>query len=545
ETAFSKVETDRDRVEVTPERRKVIHCSRSVVAANGAPLGYVVLTVYAEPILAAVRDFAPSPGVESFVLDAEGQSLDAMDSDSIEPATLASDERRALIRRALDDGVARDRAGNLVVAHEVANSPLLFSLVSFVPAAVRNETRAKLGGEYLWAVGSTVLVALVLVLAALFYVRMSERGFRLVESENYLEQIRRESAKYRALLDGSADMILVVDPAVGWVRECNHGARSELGIIEGETDAASILRDSDRETFRASLLRAEDQPGQIAATGEYWVKNQKGEDRLVEARFVGIELDDGPAVQVSFRDRTEQKDMERRVGTVERLSSLGLVTAGVAHEINNPLAAIANYLALLEKESADEDKRQRYVRLVRHGFDRIRAIVKDLLRFARPRESGGSTDLTEAAHRAAGLLTYAGGNADIDVCLQDLERPVFVAGEDGGIEQVILNLLLNASNAMQGKGRIVVSWRHETDRELGGPVIDLVVEDEGPGIDPDALEKIFDPFFTSGSGTGLGLSVSFGIVRAFGGRLWAENCSGRGARFVVRLPTADAEARRP
>ncbi|MGQ9589310.1 MAG: sensor histidine kinase [Planctomycetota bacterium] len=242
------------------------------------------------------------------------------------------------------------------------------------------------------------------------------------------------------------------------------------------------------------------------------------------------------------RYEKQQKELERRMRHAERLGSLGLLTAGVAHEINNPLEGIENYLALLERDPLPDDRRKRYVEMVRYGFRRIRDIVRDLSAFAKPAVGGGAADLGEVVRHALRMVGYTKGFQGVQVVVEGLGAPCLVAGDAGRLEQVFINLLLNASKAMGGRGTVRISARMLQERAGGPRQVEVAVEDTGPGIPEDALDKIFDPFFTTTDGTGLGLSVSYGIVSAHGGTIGAENRPEGGARFTVRLRAAEEPA---
>jgi signal transduction histidine kinase len=239
--------------------------------------------------------------------------------------------------------------------------------------------------------------------------------------------------------------------------------------------------------------------------------------------------------EAALRQLEQVRAMERRLATADRLGSLGLLTAGVAHEINNPLEGIGNYLSLLDRDDLDPEKRRRYVDSVRHGFERIRKVVANLLGFARQKPGTGLADLKRAVDHAIELARFSKQCREVKFDLSSENGPVIVTGEEGAFEQVLLNLFLNAGQSMGGRGRIAVRLRSSPE--------DVVVEvdDEGAGIAAAHLDRIFDPFFTTGEGSGLGLSVSYGIAQAHGGTLVAENLPGRGARFTLRLPAMKQE----
>ncbi len=241
------------------------------------------------------------------------------------------------------------------------------------------------------------------------------------------------------------------------------------------------------------------------------------------------------------RYKEKQAEMARQVQLSERLGSLGLLTAGVAHEINNPLEGIENYLALLERDAASPEKRKRYIEMVRYGFHRIRDIVRDLSTFAKPSVGGGMADLALVVRQATKMVRYAKDFKQVEVEVRGLDSPLHVPGDGGRLEQVFINLFLNAAKAMKGEGTIRVTAR-EHGFEGRGPAVEVTVDDTGPGIPERILPRIFDPFFTTGDGTGLGLSISYGILRAHGGTVRAENRTGGGARFTLQLPAAEPAA---
>ena len=386
-------------------------------------------------------------------------------------------------------------------------------------------------GETEWILASTVALTALAGFAGVFVHRMRILPAKWRETENYLKAIQRESAKYRALLEGAADILLVVDPESGRVRECNARARESL---DEPRELASIVAEPDLAKVREAVREAAVGGGFAASLPEIRLRGRGGRALVADARLAGIAIEDERVVHVALRDLTLQKEMEKKLQIHERLSSIGLLTAGVAHEINNPLEGIGNHLALLERELGDEAAKRRHLGLVRHGFTRIREIVLDLLRFARPAAGAGEADLAKVVESAAKLAGYSDRFRGVVLDLGGLERPLLVDGDPGRLEQVVVNLLLNAATAMGSKGgRIEIRARRTLPNE-----VELSVADDGPGIPAEHLPRIFDPFFTTTQGTGLGLSVSYGIVRAHGGTLVARNGEGGGAEFTIRLPAA-------
>ncbi|HVS11737.1 MAG TPA: ATP-binding protein, partial [Planctomycetota bacterium] len=300
-----------------------------------------------------------------------------------------------------------------------------------------------------------------------------------------------------------------------------------------------LVEPADRDPLESAVQSAALARGEALSVSDVHLRGRAGRIVVADARCAAIEVEDGLLVQVSLRDRTREKEIEQVLAIHARLSSVGLLTAGVAHEINNPLEAIANYLKLLERADAPEEDRRRWLEMVEHCFGRIREIVRDLLRFARPSAELGEADLARVVERARKLAGYSEKLKEVEVLAEGLDQPLWVVGDAGRLEQVVFNLLLNAGEAMQHRGRI----RIRADRPGGDGALELSVRDQGPGIPAEVLDRIFDPFFTTTRGTGLGLAVSYGIVQAHGGTLSARNDPAGGAVFTLSLPWTRARVR--
>ena len=222
----------------------------------------------------------------------------------------------------------------------------------------------------------------------------------------------------------------------------------------------------------------------------------------------------------------------------EKLSALGQLVAGVAHELNNPLSAVLGNAYLAESKAPDSPV-QRHITGIREGAERAAQIVRNLLQFARKlTTSREDIDIGQLVERVLTLAANAGITQNVTI-VRDLAPGLpSTAGDPGQIQQVLLNLITNAFQAMEESGgRLSVRSRLSAGR------LRVEVEDSGPGVPPDVRTRIFDPFFTTkpvGKGTGLGLSVAHGIVSAHEGRIWVEDGAGGGARFVIELPVRAA-----
>jgi signal transduction histidine kinase len=239
------------------------------------------------------------------------------------------------------------------------------------------------------------------------------------------------------------------------------------------------------------------------------------------------------------RHAEERRELERLVQHSDRLASVGRLAAGIAHEINNPLEGMANYLALLDEDLARGDTREASLLASRlhEGLDRAAAIVRQVLAFADPgRAPKQPLDLRQLVERTLGFVRANPEFRHLEIAaLGAPDDPVPVLGNATTLGQLALNLLINACQAQPGGGRV------ETRLETAGDRARLTIDDWGPGLPPETLAHLFEPFYSTRGTTGLGLAVCHGIVGDHGGTLAAVNRPEGGARFVVALPL-DAEA---
>lgn len=240
--------------------------------------------------------------------------------------------------------------------------------------------------------------------------------------------------------------------------------------------------------------------------------------------------------EAESRQQAKVRELERQVRHSERLASLGRLSAGIAHEINNPLEGMRNYLALLEEDldRGEAGSAAVLVPRLREGLERIAAIVRQVLRFGDPgRAALRPMDLDTVVRDALDLVRadqrFEGVDLEPHLALGP-DRPV--AGNPTTLAQLVLNLVLNACQAQAGGGFVRVA----TERRNGAAR--LTVADRGPGFSDEALDHLFEPFFSTRDSTGLGLAVSHGIVVEHGGTIRGENRRGGGARVVVELPLA-------
>jgi len=330
-----------------------------------------------------------------------------------------------------------------------------------------------------------------------------------------------------------ADLNVVrVNSAGGRALACDPGVRAPLARLL-PADKAALIQTLLREAFRTRRVSSVDEEMVIAGDAKIF--------RLTAAP-VEAASDRGTHAVLLVEDVTLAKRLEHQMLLTERLTTAGRLAAGVAHELNNPLATIAGCSESLLSRLGESDSAtlsepgefRHYLRLIEEEAYRCKEITGSLLHFVRdPGSQRTATDLNGVVVKAAELLSHQSRFARSRVVTElDPELPP-VAANEGQLRQVCLGLASNALEAMEGKGTLTVRSRRTRGE------VEIELEDEGPGIPRENLSRIFDPFFTTkppGQGTGLGLAIAQGIVNDHGGRIEVSSVIGKGSIFRVVLP---------
>jgi two-component system NtrC family sensor kinase len=234
-------------------------------------------------------------------------------------------------------------------------------------------------------------------------------------------------------------------------------------------------------------------------------------------------------------DITGKVQLEDQLLQAEKLSSIGLLAAGIAHEVNTPIAGISSYTQMLLKDTPETDRRKQILQKIEKQTFRAAEIVRGLLNFSRLNSSEfKDLDINQLIEDSLALLNHQFqlNNIKVESCYDPALPPVF--GNTGKLQQVFVNLFLNARDAMPSGGEIAV----QTGMNESMIVVDI--SDTGAGITEENIRRIFDPFFTTksiGKGTGLGLAVTYGIIQEHGGGIFVDSSSEKGTHFRVKLPT--------
>jgi PAS domain S-box-containing protein len=340
--------------------------------------------------------------------------------------------------------------------------------------------------------------------------------------------------RYRELFESSPDALLVqtVDEVVV---DANPAAiRLYGGDVIGRSVSELIAEDV--------APPGRDMPGPLAFTQFVGLgRRLDGSTFPEEVDLRPIEIAGEPRVLVIVRDLTDRRRMQSELMQAQKMEAIGMLVAGVAHELNNPLASIVAFSQLLRTDpNLPEDLRRQADLLVQEA-NRTRVIVQNLLDFARQRPPERvMTELRPLVDGVLGLQSYilAHNNLRVEIDIpDDLPR---LSIDRSQMQQLLVNLTVNAAQAIAGLGRPgLIRIEGRAAESEAGPVVRIAIADDGPGVADEVRDRLFVPFVTTkepGAGTGLGLSVSFGIVAGHGGTLRHEPNPGGGAVFVIELP---------
>jgi signal transduction histidine kinase len=372
---------------------------------------------------------------------------------------------------------------------------------------------------------------------------------------NYNHAVDRRAAAFARLFEAVHEGVYIGTLAADHTTS-TIAANPHLKLIfgyAGETPEADV-RPFDRERFvdpqaRVALL---ERLSTDAAVADYLLRLRRADNSAVwvevTARADPPSDDGNLRVEALIRDVSERKklddetrDIYHQLLQAEKMAALGQTISGVAHELNNPLATILSWAERLSERKTLEDGVKRGLETILSESERAARIVRNLLTFARKRQTTRvMVDVNQVVRETLALRSYEQRVTNIvviDALAAGLPQ-VFADGHQ--LQQVLLNLIINAEQAMltaNGRGVIVVRTWHDAAQES----VILEINDDGPGIPEEVQPKIFDPFFTTkevGKGTGLGLTVAYAIVQEHGGRIRLESRPNAGASFYVELPVS-------
>ena len=355
---------------------------------------------------------------------------------------------------------------------------------------------------------------------------------QISQSVNNLAQALRETRTLNDLIiENAADGVIAIDRQ-GDVTTMNPAAEVITGYQRHELVGQPYSMLFDNTQFYSPVLDTLEHGTEHVALEISF----PGRDRTIELSVTTSRIHNTHGEMIGalviFSDLTARKETQRRMAQAERLATLGELMAGVAHEVRNPLTAIRGYVQILRQQTSDPIH-QEYLSVVLKEIDSINKVIQQLLDFSRPRHSQWQqVSLNALVEETLVLVQTAGVQARVDF-ISELDNELSPINADRELlKQVLLNILINAVQAISARGKIRIrTWQYSDSQQA------ISIEDNGCGIDLSLQKKIFDPFFTTkASGTGLGLALSQRIINAHQGDIRVASLPGYGATFTLILP---------
>jgi PAS domain S-box-containing protein len=417
-------------------------------------------------------------------------------------------------------------------------------LYYFIPCAAKDSTIAVLAlgrketGEPLSSEDMALLAAVAGQIATALENARLYRQLHLKAGE--LDRMR---AFNENILESLADGLLVLDLNDNIVR-WNHALERLYGLPSADAVGRRLEGVFDAPFVEALRAARRDTPGGTTLSRMPLQAQGAGDDRglIVNAALTPLRAAVGDTTVtvgtiVILENITSRVRLEEQLQISEKMASIGLLAAGVAHEVNTPLTGISSFTQMLLEGADPDDPRTRLLEKIERQTFRAAKIVNGLLTLARPAGAGsgdrGAVDLNVVVNDVLSLLEHQFELHRVKVRRELSLAAVLVVGMEHKLQQVFLNLFLNAKDAMPKGGWLTIASRIEGDRAI------VEVADTGSGIPSEYLARIYDPFFTTkaiGQGTGLGLSITYGIVREHDGAIDCDSTVGQGTRFTVSLP---------
>jgi two-component system, NtrC family, sensor kinase len=349
--------------------------------------------------------------------------------------------------------------------------------------------------------------------------------------------------KYRRVFENSKDMLFLCDGS-GIILDMNPTGVEMLGFeSQEELLGRNLFKEFFQDPVGAGKVKRALEEKEFLKDAELHFRTREGKDQMVLFSGSLIRGEGGQPVGFAgiVKDITSRRAMELQLMQADKLASLGQLSAGIAHEINNPLGLVLGYTRLILKDTAPEAQSYEDLKVIEKHALNCKKIVENLLKFSRATSTTKArTDLNHLLQEVVAVVEHKFNIEKVQIGISLApDLPLTMADRDK-MNQVFMNILMNARQAIEGAGTISIASRWDPVKRL----IYLSFDDTGSGIPPEILSKIFDPFFTTkpiGMGTGLGLAVSYGIIKDHEGEIRVESRPGEGVRFTVVLPVVETE----
>ncbi len=371
-----------------------------------------------------------------------------------------------------------------------------------------------------------------------------------IENTRLYQQVKSSEERYKDLFANAYDLIFMLDQELR-ITSINRVGPQVMGYDLDKLIGHPLEHFSQPASWeQVQPLIADLQAGANVAPFELELVRNDGEPVYLEISARLMQNGQGSCgIHCIARNLTERRKLEQQLIQSEKLSAIGQLVAGVAHELNNPLTSISGYAQLLQRDKSLSDVTVQDVLQIHTQAERAARIVRNLLIFAREHKPERTTvDLNEVVRSTLMLQSYQLRVDNIQVVTEFEENLPTTIADPHQLQQVFLNLINNAHQAMQqrgGGGTLTLSTRSGHSRRRANeaanvaPIIEVAIGDTGIGISDRDISRIFDPFFTTkpvGQGTGLGLSICFGIIQEHEGLIWADSTPGVGTTIYVELP---------
>lgn len=434
-----------------------------------------------------------------------------------------------------------------VPIYSIDNSKLLgvVEVYKYPLVYLRNLRRAVLSIWVASLIGGAILyVSLIKMIKSAYKKQLQlEDGLRI-----YSNELEQEKRKLENIVDGIGVGLSLIDRQMNvlWINRITKGWFGKDNDIIGQ-HCYEVYWNTEKTCDNCPSLIAFTK-GE-STTSERSIVLKGGKRRFFQIMSSPVKDHTGKVVQVLelIQDITEQNETQAQLTQARKMAAVGELAGGVAHEINNPtgiiLTKVTHLLSGPDKGRLDE-KMVKDLEMIKGLIQRVARITGGLLDFSR--QSGASrtsVDINEVVRKTMLLVEYRLISLGINLHMNLSPEISSVWGNFGEFQQVVLNIINNAIDAMPNGGELTISTSYSTGFQDSSETVDFIaldIEDTGTGISKELLDKIFDPFFTTkevGKGTGLGLSVSQGIIESHGGKIIVNSTVGKGSRFSVRLPT--------
>ena len=374
---------------------------------------------------------------------------------------------------------------------------------------------------------------------------LAQGMWRLIQRKKSEATIKKGEKRFQNLVDHSPNGIVIIqDDNVVYRNSRQIELTGDLDFFTASS--AELVHEEDREKLER-FLKTIRQENFAPTEVDFRFYTGNGQDDLNVMRWVNciaqpLEFQERHSVLIITIDMTKAKELERLLIVQDKMASLGHVSAGIAHEIRNPLSGININLRTIEKNLGNEEKKEKVenaIEAIRSASGKVESVIRRVMNFAKPTEPKFKlVDLNAPVREAVALIRVTLRKKGVDLQLELDERPLYCLAEPQLIEEVVLNLLNNGADALVEKSGEKIIRLHSSLRDKR---VEVAVEDNGPGIPRDLREKIFEPFFTTKKqSTGIGLSLCHRIITDHKGILRVVPSELGGAKFLIDLPAAPA-----